>query len=324
MNFEEFNAKSEGLVAKIKEQNPIAILRFGSSTRPEDYIPGISDLDMVIVSQEPIQETSNDLGFEYFFNHPNQFVTDFVNGNPFVMNAMLNGEVICDPQGFIESIKELSEKGLVVSPTKNTLYQVVQGIGNQLSSSMNRYFSDEANGGNKVKLLRNVHSTVRGIGILYALASSGELPDGYNAILSKLDSSQPELAKFLKSTREYLLNHQEVSPEKSDRVIIGNDELGSAIQNAENAYVSSVPIVNVRVPTNELIENYQSQRGKMVRTLAVRVNNGEFNHLILGNQNDKSYVFGLVETDSEKPKMIGQEVPKEQLQQLYSQLKILR
>jgi hypothetical protein len=308
MDFEEFNTKSEGLVKKIKEQNPIAILRFGSSTRSEDYIPGVSDLDMVVVSGEPIQETSNDVGFEYFFNHPNQFVTDFVNGNPFVMNAMLNGEVVYDPNGFIESFKELSEKGLVISPTKNTLYQIVQGIGNQLSSSMNRYFANEANGGNKVKLLRNAHSAVRGIGIFYALASDGELPDGYSAILSKLDSSQPELAKFLKSTREYLVNHQEVSPEKSDRVKIGNDELGVAIQDAEHAYVSSVPIINARVPTNELIENYQSQKGSLGRTLAVRVNNGEFNHLILGNQNDKNYVFGLVETNSQQPQMIGQEI----------------
>ncbi len=323
MDFEEFNAKAKGLVAKIIEQNPIAIIRFGSSIRYEDYIPGVSDLDMVVVSKERIRETSNDLGFEYFYNHPNKFVKDFVNGNPFIMNAVLNGKVVYDPNGFIESLKELSGKGLVIGPTEDTFHYIIQGIGNQLSSAMNRYFSDKGNEGDKVKLLRNVHSAVRGVGIFYAVASKGELPDGYSALLSKLNSSQPELAKFLKSTREYLVNHHEVSPEKSDRVLIGNDELGRVIQTAENVYISGVPIVNARVRTNELIESYQSQRGRLEQTLAVRLNNVEFNHLILGNRNERNYVFGLVETDSQQPEMIEQEVPKEQLKNAYSKLRIL-
>ncbi|MCK5149854.1 hypothetical protein KAJ87_02920 [Candidatus Pacearchaeota archaeon] len=323
MDFEEFNMKAEGLVAKIKEQRPIGIIRFGSSTRQEDYIPGVSDLDMVVVSKEPIKEISNEIGFEYFFNHPNQFVTDFANGNPFIMNAIFNGDVVYDPDGFVENVKSLSDRGLEVTPTKNTLYQIVQGIGNQLSSSINHYFSEEGNDG-KVKLLRNAHSAVRGIGIMHVLVSSGELPEGYNSILSKLEFSNPELAQFLKSTRNYLVNHSEVSPEKFDQVLIGEDSLGSAIKASEKAYVANAPLINIRVPTNELIEGYQSQVGKLNRTLAVRINNGEFNHLVLGNQQGKNYVFGLVETNSQQPKMIGQDISEEQFQQLYPQLKILR
>ncbi|MBS3094603.1 hypothetical protein J4474_02970 [Candidatus Pacearchaeota archaeon] len=325
MEFEQFKQKSEGLIDKIKAQNPLAILQFGSSTRAEDYIPEVSDLDLIVISETPIADTENDLGFEYFPNTPTEALRDYATASPFMLNAINNGKIVYDPQGFVEAIKNLTKNGLKIKPTKNTIYQINQSIGNQLSSAMNRYFQEREMDENENALLRNVHSTVREIGIMQILAANGTITDGYTQTHSALKKVNPAFAEQLRMSQEILINHQELSPERKGKLLIERDDLGSVILDTEKSYMLTHPDqFYTRFETNRLIEHQQSSNNPLEKTLAVRINNIDFSHLILGTQKGKGHLFGFLETNK-KPRFISQELSNYgQLNKAYSQIGIFR
>jgi|GEM_PF-2599667 len=338
MEFKEFNQKSEELIEKIKSQNPLAIVRFGSSIREEDFIPEASDLDMIVISDHPIS-TENDLGFENFPNTSATVLRDFATANPFILNAINNGQIVYDPKRFLEGLVSLQERGLQIRPTENTFYQINQSIGNQLSSAMNRYFLEgQMDEKTKIALLRNLDSTIRGVSVMKILSQTGKITDGYTPTYSTLKEIAPDLASDLRKTRENLRHYQNVSAENRGRVNIGQkiasgtaDDLGSLISDAEGIYLRELPQISSGIRTNDLIDHkqeilQQNSKAPLERTLAVRIDNGDSTHLILGTTKNQGYLFGLTDTNQEKPNFVSNDLfDSEQIKMVYQrQLGIFR
>ena len=310
MDYEAFRARSAELLGGIARQGPLAIIQFGSSLREEDYVPGVSDLDAFVISEEPIDPPENDLGYQYYHTRPREFVRRASRGDSFVLCALTSGRIVHDPQGFLKSLFALCDAGLPVTPTSYTLGNIACGVGGQLSDSFNNYLSADPEERTPRKVLMRVHKMILSAAMAEVVVREHAYVSGYNEVRRSIERmGSPLLAPLLRS-RDNLFNHQRfTAPRSANTRLAATDQLAAEVLAAESLFVEHGGAygVPVRKRTNEIIAEYEEEYGPLDRVHAVRVENYSLRHLVLGEREGVWRLFGF-RVDGETPVRIVEPV----------------
>lgn len=293
MTAAEYTREVEAFLERLRHQQPLAILQYGSSLRPLDFVPGQSDLDLIVISDEPLEDVSNELGYVYAFIPPRDFVSGVAAGDMFWLSALQSGVVRYDPRGFLKHLLALAGSGLELRPNLTTLRTCAALVGGQLGAAMDHYFSgtDTTAG----PMLRLLYSTAKALGCYCALASTGTNPHGFDAIVRSLDRF-PAVVSLMHKSRERMRLASSAPHEPRPRTHFEQDEVGQLLLEAESTYVREVALLPGRRMTHELITRFQRQHGPLERTLRVRINNTACNHFVIGKTSGHYALFGLSNT----------------------------
>lgn len=292
--------RQAAFVERLCRQQPLAVIHFGSSLRPADFVPGVSDFDLVVLSREPLVDVDNDVGCEYFFLTPHEFVSKLAAGNMFWSSALQTGRVLFDPQGFVRSLRALVDSGLTLEPTLVTLRNTVDIVTRQLSAAMNLYLSGRRDAATRRAVFRCVYSAAKGLGAYHAIAANGANPHGYEGI-ARAVRGYPELEQLMRRTRARLqheLAAAGVDPPAAPPSLhteIGDDELGGAILEVENAFCDSLALLPGRRRLRELVREYLREHAPLTRTLAVSLDVSRNHQLVAAQAGARYHVFGTTD-----------------------------
>lgn len=289
----ELTAAVDAYLERLIQQQPIAILQYGSSLRPEDFVAGQSDLDLIVISDEPLRDVDNALGYHYAFISPRDFVAGVASGDMFWLSALASGRVRHDPRRLFANLFALIDSGFDVRPNLVTIRSCAALIGAQLGRAMDGYFS---RGGDPGPLYRLLYSAAKAIGGYLAIASTGVDPHGFDGIVRSLGRF-PEVAELMQRTRARMRSPGAAVHEVRPRTHVEDDPLGRLILEIEAAYVREVALLPGRRMTNALIDDYQAAHGPIRRTLLVRMDMAAGSHTIVGQVGEDPAggycVFGL-------------------------------
>lgn len=289
----DFARAVDELLDRLCRQDPVAILQYGSSLRPQDFVPGQSDLDLIVISDEPLRDVANSLGYRYAFISPRDFVAGIAAGDMFWLSALQSGQVRHDPRGFFRHLFALIDSGLDVRPNLVTIQSCAALIGSQLGGAIDGYLGGAAAG----PILRLIYSAAKAVGGYLAIASTGADPHGFDGIVRCLEQGPgrfAEVAALMRHTRERMRSAPGAAdPDPRPRVRIGGDEIGELILAVERAYLGGVALLPGRRPTNDLIDDFERAHGPIRRTLAVRMDMIGATHVVIGELTDGYAWFGL-------------------------------
>lgn len=295
MDYKTFQARSAELLEGIARQEPLAIVQFGSSLREEDYVPGVSDLDAFVISEEPVDPPENDLGYKYYHTRPREFVRRASRGDSFVLCALTSGHARYDPKGFVSSLFSLCDAGFPLGPTSYTLGNIACGIGGQLSDAFNNYLSADPADRHPQKVLARINKTLVSVAMAEIVVRSGSYVSGYNEVRRALERmGSPLLAPLIRS-RDNLLNHDRfTAPRQAHTRLTESDRLAAEVLAAESLFVEHAGAYGVtfRRRTNDLIAEYEAEYGPLDRLHAVRIENYSLRHLVLGERDGVWRLFG--------------------------------
>jgi hypothetical protein len=307
---EDFARRVEAFLERLRHQAPLAIIQYGSSLRPADFVPGQSDLDLIVISHEPLRDVANDLGYSYTFIPPREFISSITAGDMFWLSALQSGQVRHDPQGFLRNLQALAASGLDLSPNLTTIRSCAVLIGTQLESAMSLYFSGPD--GSEARILRLLYSAAKGIGGYIAIAATGEDPHGFEGIARTLEAGYPETAALMRTTRERLRQAERFPHVRRPRTHVEDDALGRCLLEVERAYVEGVALVPGRRMTHALIEEYQRGPERLDATLVVRLDNNRHTHFVVGRSGGGYCLFGLSDTRQPQSPFFRQHFPDRQ------------
>lgn len=314
MDYEAFRARSTELLEGIARQGPLAIIQFGSSLREEDYVPGVSDLDAFVISEEPIEPPENELGFKYYHTRPREFVRRASRGDGFVLCALTSGRIFHDPQGFLKSLFALCDAGLPFTPTNYTLGNIVCGVGVQLSGAFNDYLSANPAERKARAVLTRVHKMLVSAAMAEIVVREHAYVSGYNEVRRRIERiGSPLLAPLLRS-RDNLFHHERfTAPLHANARLTTTDQLAAEVLAAESLFVErggsyGVP---VRKRTNEIIAEYEQEYGPLDRVHAVRVENYSLRHLVLGERDGVWRLFGFRANGETSIRIVEPVLPKD-------------
>ena len=305
-----FDARVSAFLERIYRQQPVAVIQFGSVLRPEDFVAGVSDFDLVIISHEPLQDVDNDLNCDYFFLSPHQFVAELAAGNMFWISALQSGRVLFDPHGFMKNLTALIASGLVLRTTLTTLYNTLEIVTRQLSVAMNLYFSGERDRGVTRSILKRAYSAAKGLGAYHAIAATGEDPHGFEAI-ARAVRRYPDVEALMRRARARLDEEAGGGGRLPGApLLVEEDALGGPILEVERAFCDSVTLLPGRRPTNDLIREYKQRRyPPLERIIAVALDLAADRHLIAAETARGYCVFGSLTLRGLQPDMVRFELP---------------
>jgi hypothetical protein len=285
-------------VDRLIAQRPIAIIQYGSSVRQEDYVPGVSDVDLLVVSKHPLRDVANDVGSEYLFVHPNNLVAGLGLGSMFWLSAMQSGRVLYDPDGFIAALLALEKAGFEIKPGLVTLKNCLQLTDMRLTEALCTYFQAVRTEHAATKIASCLYSAAKGIGGFYAIASTGQDPHGFSAI-KRAVAPWPALADLMQRARD---RYHAPAPVFEDRVrtrVHPDEPLGAAILEVEQMRQAGFCLIPGRQVTNDLIDRFVATQGPIDQCLRVHVSTN--NHVILGCVHGQLVRFGMLDTIRSRP-----------------------
>lgn len=287
-------------VERLIAQRPIAIVQYGSSVRPEDYVPGVSDVDLLVISTHPLNDVVNDVGYEYLFVHPNSLVTGVGLGSMFWLSALQSGRVLYDPGGFIAALLALENAGFAIRTGLVTLNDCMQLTDMRLTEALCVYFRGMRADNPAATITTALYSAAKGIGGFYAIAWTGEDPHGFSAI-KRAVAPWPALADLMQRSRDRHLARVQPPFEDRPRTRVDPAEpLGAAILEVEQMRQAGFCLIPGRRLTNDIIDDVVAMRGPLDRCLRVHVSTS--NHVILGSADGQLVRCGMFDTTRARPR----------------------
>lgn len=251
----QFAREVDAYIDRLGRQGAIAILQYGSSLRPADFVPGQSDLDLIVISDEPLRDVANTVGYHYAFISPRDFIAGVAAGDMFWLSALQTGRIRFDPRGYFRHLFALIEGGFDVRPNLVTIRSCAALIGTQLGNAMTGYFAGTAS---PAAILRLLYSAAKGVGGYVAIAATGVDPHGYQGIVDSLGDF-PEVAALMQRTRNDMRDAPAIPDAPAPRARILDDALGARILEVERSYLHHVALLPGRRATNALIDRYDGR-----------------------------------------------------------------